>query len=328
MTDKKINVSCIGCGTIGAGWVARLIQNGYNVKIYDPTPLLDSRLDSMLNNSKRAYENLFPNIHINLGTFDYYTEITPALINADFVIESVPERIEIKHQIYEQIERRCSQKTLIASSTSGIKPSDLQEKMKNPERLIVAHPFNPVYLIPMVEVVGGSKTDLLFIKKACDFFSSIFMKPVHIKKEIEAFVADRLLEAIWRESLWLIKDGICTTEELDDIVRYGFGLRYAQMGVFQTYRTAAGDGGMRQFLHHFGPCLSWPWTKLMDVPEFNDELIDLISSQSDDQAKGKSINDLERIRDDNLVEIQKALEKNNYGAGTLIKKAKANTEKF
>ena len=100
------------------------------------------------------------------------------------------------------------------------------------------------------------------------------------------------------------------------------------MGVFQTYRTAAGDGGMRQFLHHFGPCLSWPWTKLMDVPEFNDELIDLISSQSDDQAKGKSINDLERIRDDNLVEIQKALEKNNYGAGTLIKKAKANTEKF
>ena len=146
--------------------------------------------------------------------------------------------------------------------------------------------------------------------------------PIHLKKEIEAFVADRLLEAIWRESLWLIKDGICTTKELDDIVRYGFGLRYAQMGVFQTYRTAAGEGGMRQFLEHFGPCLTWPWTKLMDVPEFNDELIDLITNQSDQQANGLSVTKLEQIRDKNLVEIQKALEKNNYGAGRLIKKAR------
>ena len=148
------------------------------------------------------------------------------------------------------------------------------------------------------------------------------MKPIHLKKEIEAFVADRLLEAIWRESLWLIKDGICTTSELDDIVRYGFGLRYAQMGVFQTYRTAAGEGGMRKFLEHFGPCLTWPWTKLMDVPEFNDELIDLITNQSDQQANGLSVTELEQIRDKNLVEIQKALEKNNYGAGRLIKKAR------
>ena len=326
MKNKKINISCIGCGTIGAGWVARLIQNGISVKIYDPTPLSKSRLSSMLENSKRAHEKLFPNTLITFGTFEYYTEISKALENIDFIIESVPERIDIKQQIYEKIENQCSPRTLIASSTSGIKPSDLQEKMVHPERLIVAHPFNPVYLIPMVEVVGGSKTELVFVKKACDFFKSIFMKPVHIKKEIEAFVADRLLEAIWRESLWLIKDGICTTQELDDIVRYGFGLRYAQMGVFQTYRTAAGEGGMRQFLHHFGPCLSWPWTKLMNVPEFNDELIDLISSQSDKQAEGKSITDLERIRDDNLVEIQKALAKNDYGAGTLIKKAKETFE--
>ncbi len=328
MTNKMLNITCIGCGTIGAGWVARLLQNNFDVKIYDPTPLENSRLDSILSNSKRAYRKLFPNSKRVFGSFNYYSEITPALENADFVIESVPERIETKLKIYDQIEIECKQKALIASSTSGIKPSDLQKNMKNPERLIVAHPFNPVYLIPMVEIVGGLKTDPMYIRKACDFFSSIFMKPIHIKKEIEAFVADRLLEAIWRESLWLIKDGICTTEELDDIVRYGFGLRYAQMGVFQTYRTAAGEGGMRQFLQHFGPCLSWPWTKLMDVPEFNDELVDLISSQSDNQAKGKSVGDLERIRDDNLVEIQKALEKNNYGAGSLIKKAKASGKKF
>ena len=115
------------------------------------------------------------------------------------------------------------------------------------------------------------------IERAKQFYASMGMKPVHVKKEIEAFVADRLLEAIWRESLWLIKDGITTTEELDDIVRFGFGLRYAQMGVFETYRIAGGEAGMRHFLAQFGPCLKWPWTKLMDVPEYNDELVELIA---------------------------------------------------
>ena len=120
------------------------------------------------------------------------------------------------------------------------------------------------------------------------------MKPVVIRKEIEAFVGDRLLEAAWREALWLVKDGICTVEELDDIMRYSFGLRWAQMGMFQVYRVAGGEAGMRHFMAQFGPCLKWPWTKLMDVPEFNDELVDLIATQSDEQAHGLSIRELEQ----------------------------------
>ena len=322
MSNKIHNVACIGCGTIGAGWVTRFLVNQIKVKIYDPTPYAETRLEIVIKNTKRAYKNLFPNKTINFKNFEYFNEISPAIENADLIIESVPERLDIKQKIFKNIEEVCSNQTIIASSTSGIKPTDLQNEMKNPERLMVTHPFNPVYLIPLVEVVGGNKTEYKFIKKIIDFFNSINMQPIHLKKEIEAFVADRLLEAIWRESLWLIKDGICTTSELDDIVRYGFGLRYAQMGVFQTYRTAAGEGGMRKFLEHFGPCLTWPWTKLMDVPEFNDELIDLITNQSDQQANGLSVTELEQIRDKNLVEIQKALEKNNYGAGRLIKKAR------
>jgi carnitine 3-dehydrogenase len=141
------------------------------------------------------------------------------------------------------------------------------------------------------------------------------MKPVVIRKEIEAFVGDRLLEAAWRESLWLIKDGICSVEELDDIMRYGFGLRWAQMGMFQVYRVAGGEAGMRHFMAQFGPCLSWPWTKLMDVPEFNDELVDLIATQSDDQSGKWSIRELEKIRDENLVAIMDALSKTNKGKG-------------
>ena len=133
------------------------------------------------------------------------------------------------------------------------------------------------------------------------------MKPVVIRKEIEAFVGDRLLEAAWREALWLVKDGICTVEELDDIMRYSFGLRWAQMGMFQVYRVAGGEAGMRHFMAQFGPALKWPWTKLMDVPEFNDELVDLIAGQSDEQAHGLSIRELEKIRDDNLVAIMDAL---------------------
>ena len=117
------------------------------------------------------------------------------------------------------------------------------------------------------------------------FYPTLGMKPVLIRKEIEAFVADRLLESLWREALWLIHDGICTTEELDDIVRYGFGLRWAQMGVFDTYRVAGGEAGMRHFMAQFGPCLAWPWSHLTDVPPFDDALVDLIAGQSDAQSR-------------------------------------------
>ena len=155
---------------------------------------------------------------------------------------------------------------------------------KHPERLVVGHPFNPVYLLPLVEIVGGKQTFPEAIEVAKEIYASIGMKPVVIRKEIEAFVGDRILEAAWREALWLIKDGICTVEELDDIMRYSFGIRWAQMGMFQVYRVAGGEAGMRHFMAQFGPCLKWPWTKLMDVPEFNDELVDLIAGQSDEQS--------------------------------------------
>lgn len=139
-----------------------------------------------------------------------------------------------------------------------------------------------------------------------------------VRPEIEAFIADRLLEAVWRESLWLVKDGIATTQDIDDAIRFGFGLRWAQMGTFETYRIAGGEAGMRHFMAQFGPCLSWPWTKLMDVPEFNDELVDLVSTQSDEQSGAYSIRELERIRDDNLIGIMQSLKANNWGAGQTL----------
>ena len=144
------------------------------------------------------------------------------------------------------------------------------------------------------------------------------MVPIIIKKEIDAFVADRMLEAMWREALWLIKDDICTTKELDDIITSSFGIRFAQMGMFESYRIAGGDKGMRHFLDQFGPALKWPWSRLTDVPEFNSDLVDKICYQSDAQSDMYSISELEDIRDKNLVELQKALRNNRWGSGRTL----------
>ena len=312
---KVSTVACIGGGVIGAGWVARLLENGIDVCVYDPGPDVKATIQAVLANADRAYARLTMAQRPEKGRLSYCDELSQAVSDAQWIIESVPERPDIKHAVYKEIEQHASSEAIIASSTSGIMPSDLQQHMQHPERLLVAHPFNPVYLLPVVELVGGKQTRQDTIEQARHFYQSLGMKPVHVKKEIEAFVADRLLEAIWRESLWLIKDGITTTEELDDIVRFGFGLRYAQMGVFETYRIAGGEAGMRHFLAQFGPCLTWPWTKLMDVPEYNDELVDLIAGQSDEQSGRYSIRELEHIRDDNLVAIMQALKANNWGAG-------------
>eukprot|EP01031_Cornospumella_fuschlensis_P044335 gene44335-54217_t len=182
--------------------------------------------------------------------------------------------------------------------------------------------INPVYLLPLVELVGGSKTTPETIARAMTAVEQIGMKGVVIAKEIEAFVGDRLLEALWREALWLIQDDICDTETLDNVMRYSFGMRWAQMGLFETYRIAGGEAGMRHFLAQFGPCLKWPWTKFTDVVDLDDALVEKIGAQSDAQAAGRSIRELERIRDENLVGIMHALKSGNggegWGAGKLL----------
>jgi carnitine 3-dehydrogenase len=307
--------AAIGGGVIGAGWVARLLLNGIDVSIFDPDPEAERKVGEVMKGARRAYRKMLPGGLPREGTLTFAKTIEEAVADADFIQESVPERLDLKHKVLAEIDRHAPANALVGSSTSGIKPTDMQSAMQRPERFVVGHPFNPVYLLPLVEIVGGKDTLPEAIELAREVYSSIGMKPVVVRKEIEAFVGDRLLEAMWREALWLIKDGICTVEELDDIMRYSFGIRWAQMGMFQVYRVAGGEAGMRHFMAQFGPCLSWPWTKLMDVPEYNDELVDLIATQSDEQANGLTIRELEKIRDDNLVAIMEALSRQNKGKG-------------
>jgi len=313
----------IGGGVIGAGWIARLIENGIDVTVYDPAADAAHKVEAVLKNSRHAYAKLTSAPRRKEGSVIFCDTIAEAVASAELIVESVPERLDIKQSVYAEIEADAATDAIVASSTSGIMPSDLQAKMQHPERLLVGHPFNPVYLLPLVELVGGNKTAAYTIERAGEIYHSLGMHPLHVKKEIEAFIADRLLEAIWRESLWLVKDGIATTRDIDDAVRYGFGLRYAQMGVFDTYRVAGGEAGMRHFMEQFGPCLKWPWTKLMDVPEFTDELVDLIAGQSDEQSGYMNIREMERIRDDNLVAIMQALKDNDWGAGKTLARYEA-----
>ncbi|MBX5156567.1 carnitine 3-dehydrogenase [Rhizobium sp. NZLR1b] len=315
--------ACIGGGVIGGGWIARFLLAGIDVDVFDPHPEAGRIVGEVIANAERAYAMLTGAPLPPRGRLSFTKTLEEAVTDADWIQESVPERLDLKRRVLTEIDAVARPDALIGSSTSGLLPTDLQRDMKHPERLFVAHPYNPVYLLPLVEIVGGEKTSAATIHAAMEKLVPIGMKGVHIAKEIEAFVGDRLLEALWREALWLIHDDICTVETLDDVIRYSFGLRWAQMGLFQTYRIAGGEAGMRHFLAQFGPCLAWPWTKLTDVVDLDDALIEKIGRQSDEQAAGLSIRELERIRDENLVGILQALKGGDggkgWGAGKLLK---------
>ncbi|MCC2614001.1 carnitine 3-dehydrogenase [Neorhizobium petrolearium] len=319
--------ACIGGGVIGGAWAARFVLAGIDVDMYDPHPEAERIVGEVLGNAERAYAMLTMAPLPPRGKITFCKSIKEAVEGADWIQESVPERLELKRNVITQIDAATDPQALIGSSTSGLMPTDLQRDMKHPERFFVAHPYNPVYLLPLAELVGGQKTSPETLKAAQEKLAPIGMKGVILKKEIEAFVGDRLLEAVWREGLWLIHDDICDTETLDDVIRYSFGMRWAQMGLFETYRIAGGEAGMRHFLAQFGPCLSWPWTKLTDVVDLDDALIDKIAAQSDAQSGARGIRELERIRDENLVGIMQALKAGDGGQGWGAGKILAEFEK-
>ncbi len=317
MTTVK-KAACIGAGVIGSAWAARLAWNGIDVKVLDPHPEAEKRLGEVMENADRAQAKLTMAPRAKKGSIKVVRDLAEAVHDADFIQESAPEREDLKMKLLADVDAHCRPDIIIGSSTSGLLPSKLQSKMKHPERFMVGHPFNPVYLMPLVEVVGGEKTTKANIDRAMDFYREIGMHPLHVRKEVDAFIADRLMEALWREALWLVNDGVATAEEIDDAMRFGPGLRWSFMGTFQIYRIAGGVEGMRHFMAQFGPALKWPWTKLMDVPELTDALIDKVAAQSDDQARGISIRELERKRDDCLIAVFQALKGQDWGAGKTL----------
>jgi carnitine 3-dehydrogenase len=312
-------VGLLGGGVIGGGWAARFLLNGIDVRLYDPDPDAPRKVEQVVENARRAFGKLTLAPLPVEGTLSIVATAAEAVEDADFVQESAPERIELKRELLAAASRAAPSDVVIASSTSGLRPTLLQDAMQNPGRLTVGHPFNPVYLLPLVELCGGNATAPETLERAAAVYRAVGMKPLVLDHEIEGFIADRLLEALWREALWLVNDGVATVEQIDDAIRYGPGLRWSLMGTFLIYRIAGGEEGVRHFIEQFGPALQWPWTKLTDVPELTDELLEKLERQSDEQAAGRTTRELERMRDDALVSVLQALRTHDLGAGAVLR---------
>ncbi|MBT7275784.1 MAG: L-carnitine dehydrogenase [Woeseiaceae bacterium] len=310
-------IAIIGTGVIGTGWCARLIANGHKVKAWDPAKNFGDRLQSEMKRLWPILKKSGMTEGSSILNLSICTTLAEACVEADLIQESVPEDIEIKKTIHHEIDSVSRQKALIVSSSSGLLPSEIQSDLSHPERFVIGHPFNPVYILPLVEVVGGSKTSTKTIKDVKDFYKSMGMYPLEVRKEIEGYLSDRLQEAQWREILHLVKDGVANTQELDDAIIYGPGLRWAMMGTCLTFHLAGGDAGMRHMLEQFGPALKLPWTKL-EAPELTEDLIERLVEGTQLQAGDKTIDELGELRDSCLIEIIQALKKYQIGAGRLL----------
>jgi carnitine 3-dehydrogenase len=298
--------AALGTGVIGSGWVARALANGLDVVAWDPAPGAEAALRQRIAKCWPALVKHGLKAGAAQERLHFVATVEECVADADFIQESAPETLQLKIDLHGRISAAARPDVLIASSTSGLLPSEFYARAAVPQRCLVGHPFNPVYLLPLVEVVGGNQTAPQAKEAAIEIYRTLGMKPLHVRKEVPGFIADRLLEAQWREALHLVNEGVASTGEIDDAIRYGAGIRWSFMGSFLIYTLAGGDAGMRHFMSQFGPALKLPWTKLV-APELTDELIDAVVDGTKVQLGRHSIADMERYRDDCLMAVQEAV---------------------
>ena len=304
---KKIAI--IGTGVIGAGWTIRLLVKNKIVNVYDPNI---SQINFLKNEIRRVSKSVlkFYKINkLNKKNLHFTNSIKDAVKDADLIQENTPENISIKKKIVKEISKWAKPNAIIASSSSGLLPTKIQESCKLPGRFLIAHPFNPVYLLPLVELVKGKKTKIHFLKKSKIFYQSIDMYPLILKKEVEGYLSDRLQESMWRESLHILNENLASSDDLDKAIIHGPGIRWALMGNFLTFHLAGGKLGMKHTLEQFGPTLKIPWTKLK-APNLTKKLSNKIIRETKKQSKGTSINKLTTMRDNFIVDLLKL--KNKY----------------
>ena len=325
--NKIQTIGLLGTGVIGGGWAARALHAGINVIASDIDPTMEEWINEAVEAAHPSLQALTEGINMPpKGKLTFTIDPIVMAQQSDLIQENVPEVLELKRKSLKVIADVTKEDIIISSSTSGFMPSQLQEGMNFPERFIVGHPFNPVYLCPLVEIVGGKQTSLLSKEVAKNFYQSIGMHALMVKKEVPGHISDRLQEAMWREILHSLNDDIATTEELDESIVYGPGLRWSIMGMNQIFMIAGGKGGARHFIEQFGPALKWPWSYLK-APELSEKIINSFVEGVEKQADGKSVRELEKIRDECLVAVQRVLAKHNMGAGKALNKFKKRINK-
>ena len=306
--SKIKDVAVIGTGVIGTGWIIRCLAHGKRVRAYDINLKNKDDLIKEIKRTKPFIKKIFSKKKFNLSNLLFFTKLDEALVNAEFIFECVPENYNMKIKLMKQIGLFSKSSSIISSSSSGLLPSKIYSKCKNPQRGLIGHPFNPVYLLPGIEIVPGKKTKKTYINKAKRFFKSLSMNPIMVKKELPGYLADRLQEALWREGLHIINEGQASTEDLDRAIEDGPGLRWSLMGTFLTFHLAGGKAGMKHMLEQFGPALKLPWTKLKS-PMLTKKLINRLVSGTKKQSKGKSVAKISNIRDEYLVDLLKLRKK-------------------
>jgi len=298
------HITCIGAGPIGGGWAAHYLAQGYHVTSYLHDASEHEALMRLIENAWVSLEEIGLADGASLNNFSWTTDLAKATEKAEFIQESIPEILELKQALYQTLGEIVDPQVVIASSTSGLSMTDIQANCATPERTVVAHPFNPPYLLPLVEMIGGKKTAPDTVAWTEQFYKVAGKSPLVMKKEVPGFIATRLQEAIWREALHMVANGEATVEQIDQAVVNGPGPRWALMGPCEIFHVGGGEGGMAYCLDQFGPALKLPWTRLI-APELTDELRNAMVDGCVDMTKGQDFATLSRKMNDGLVEIAK-----------------------
>jgi carnitine 3-dehydrogenase len=307
-------VGIVGAGVIGGGWALHYLRTGFDVDVYDPAPSARTDLLRMVETNWPLLERMGLRDGARPDRLTCHETLAGAVADADLVQENAPENGPVKRRVLADVDRAARPDVVIASSTSGFAMTMLQEDCEHPERCVVGHPFNPPYLIPVVEVVGGARTDPAAVDWLVSFYASTGKRPLRLSRELPGFVGNRLQEAMWREALHMVAAGEATVEEIDASIALGPGLRWALMGPCLTFHLAGGSGGMAHMLDHFGAALEEPWTRLQ-APPLTPELRDRMIEGCLRQADGRSVPDLERLRDGFLAELLELVERYAVAGG-------------
>lgn len=303
--DQVTHVTSIGAGPIGAGWAAHFLARGYHVTAYIHHMDEESQFMSVVNTAWPCLVDLGLEDGASMDHLIITDDLNMATRDAQFIQESAPERMEIKQALYETLGRITAPEVVIASSTSGLTMTDIQVKSATPERCVVGHPFNPPYLLPLVEVIGGDKTADEALDWVMAFYHHAGKEPIRLKKEIPGFIATRLQEALWREALHMVANGEASPEDIDRALRFGPAPRMAIQGQCMAFHVACGAGGMATNLDQFGPALKLPWTRLK-APELTQELRDAMVDGCNAMAAGRHFEDMAAERDRRIVAVLKA----------------------
>jgi carnitine 3-dehydrogenase len=299
-TQKPVrHIAIVGTGTIGASWATHYLARGFDVTATDPAPGAEAALRSYVEGAWAGATTLGLAPGASLDRLKFTSDLGSALADADFVQENAPERPELKVKLFADIDEATPPESIIASSSSGITMSVMQAECRRPERTVIGHPFNPPHIIPLVEVVGGSKTDPQTIQDAMVFYAAIGKKPIHLKKELPGHVANRLQSALYREVVYLISQGVLDVADADDAVSWGPGLRWGVMGPNLLWHLGGGQGGIQHFMDHLMPRMAAGWPGLGN-PALTPELAHQIVKGVIEEADGQSIEELEAQRDEML----------------------------